>query len=358
MLLSFAQANLLLAVVQVGYAVLNVVQAYVLVDLHADEFGFQFVKSCIGSTCFLILLYSKEQRFCEQISFIWSDDFFYVFMSCCVSLAIFELSLIVAMNDLGPTMVAIGIASSGSVAYIVNIVANIEQPTLIKFFSSTVTVSGAIMAIYFTWADTQSENVVRGAIAMGSMILSLVSFFTLQKFLYPTFSVMFVTGCTLFTSCSLTLVVALIWGSFTLPYSNSEFLACLLYSSLIGQFTLSLGTNSANQVLSAPMILLYSGMQPIFTPLLDICRTCYFPASSGECAFPDLRILFAALLVTCGLCLYAWGEYESQMMQKQNGGYARLEKFEPTPSQRSKESPSRVHKSYIRTPTATITEEI
>jgi len=323
--LSFVQANYILFLTQIGYAILNVVQAYVLVDLGNNEFGWQFAKTILGSSCFLILLAAREKRLCEQIKLIWSNDYFYFFIFCCISLSMFELSLIITMNDLGPTMVAIGIACTGSVSYMINIIARIESPALIKVFGSTITVSGACLAIYFCWSDSESQNAVKGAIAMGTMIFSMVAFFTLQKFLYPTFTVVFVTGSTFFTSCFLMFFAVLAAGTFDIQYTDYTVLGCLFYSSVIGQFLLYIATNSANQVLSSPMILLYTGLQPIMTPFFDICRTCYFPQSSGDCALPEIRILFAALLVTCGLCLYAWGEYEMTPSDIEGGSYTQLE---------------------------------
>ena len=44
------------------------------------------------------------------------------------------------------------------------------------------------ISYYNIGEDTHNQNTVRGAVAMGIMIISMVSFFTLQKFLYPTFT--------------------------------------------------------------------------------------------------------------------------------------------------------------------------
>merc|ERR1719492_119202 len=95
------------------------------------------------------------------------------------------------------------------------------------------------------------------------------------------------------------------WQEFYFYWDDWQSVCCLFYSSFIGQFFLYITSNAANLVLSAPMICLYQGLQPIGTPFLMLLRLCFFPDNHDMCVIPTTQILIAAFLVTLGLSLFA-----------------------------------------------------
>merc|ERR1719317_615694 len=97
-----------------------------------------------------------------------------------------------------------------------------------------------------------------------------------QKKLYPDYTVTFVTTFTLLMACLFMLVACLIYDKLDIFWDDPQTIYCLFYSGFVGQFILYIASNSANVVLSAPMICLYQGIQPIATPWLDMIRLCYF----------------------------------------------------------------------------------
>jgi len=133
-----------------------------------------------------------------------------------------------------------------------------------------------------------------------------------QKELYPTFSVIFVTTLTLWVACVFMFLTVIAWTrQFSIHWGDWKTLACLLYSAFVGQFLLYITSNASNKALSAPMICLAAGIQPIATPWMDLIRLCQFPdVHSGECEYPPRAILFCCFMVVLGLGLFAWGEYE------------------------------------------------
>lgn len=318
--LSFAQANIILFLTQFGFAGLNVAQVYAIVDIGNEQLAFQFFKTCLGSLLFLFLLILTDRdRILEQAKQTFTKQFAGTFLICCVCLAVFEVSLIITLTDLGATMVSIGISCTGGVAYILNLVLGIEKVLSKKLIGSLLTVGGACLAVKVTWFSSDQKDRGVGVIAMVLMIFSMVGYYMFQKKLYPDYTVTFVTTFTLLTACLFMFIGCLIYGTLTIHWSDSQTWYCLIYSGFIGQFLLYIASNSANVVLTAPMICLYQGIQPIVTPWLDMIRLCEFPRANGEfenCETPPNGILLAAFMVAIGLGVYGWGESDSMKRQQ------------------------------------------
>eukprot|EP00492_Amphilonche_elongata_P003663 TRINITY_DN4013_c0_g1_i1.p1 TRINITY_DN4013_c0_g1~~TRINITY_DN4013_c0_g1_i1.p1 ORF type:complete len:140 (-),score=10.05 TRINITY_DN4013_c0_g1_i1:83-469(-) len=102
-------------------------------------------------------------------------------------------------------------------------------------------------------------------------------------------------------------------------------LCCLLYSAFVGQFLLYITSNASNKALSAPMICLAAGVQPITTPWIDVIRLCHWTDNNELCRYPPQEILFCCFMVVLGLALFAWGEHDIlEEFGRHNPNYSRF----------------------------------
>jgi len=321
-MLTFRTANLALFMAQVGFSILTVLQSYALDELENEELPFQLYKSVIGMGLFLIYLTITEEDVMKNFREILSVHM-RPFLICSISLAALEIGIICAISWLGPSIFAIGITSAGSVSYGINMILGKEYFSLKKVSGAALTILGAAFATIFCWIYDDSSYLFEGSIAIIVVIFGCYGYYETQKELYVKFSVVFVAASTFIFATLIQVLVAACAQSFSLRTDTSTILI-LAYSSICGNFLFYIWCNAANEVLSSSLVILYGGLQPTFTPFLDIVRTCYFPKvddEDQECSVP-YWILAATAIVILGLVLYSLDERD---ILKSNMNYGTME---------------------------------
>jgi len=310
-MLSFWSAIFALVLTNIGFTGLTVISYYALVDLGNDVFPNQLWRTIIGSTCFFLYGLATGEKYREQLKFAFTEDL-YLFLICSFCICCVEIGIILSISWTGPSIFAIGLSCTGPIAYLMSYIMGLETVIPLKVLGTIVSVGAAIFAVLSEQSNL-GDDIILGVISLSITVVCLAGYSVTQKFMYPKYTVVFVTTTTLVVAnfpllvcCGLTSTWNMHWGD-----ANYETLWCVLYSGIIGQFMLYLISNSAVEVLSSSMVGLFGGIQPVLSPWVDVLRTCYFDQVAEEdrsCAMPPWEILLAAGGVLLGLLLYSWGE--------------------------------------------------
>jgi len=310
--LSFLQANLLIFFTQVGFAGLNTAQFYATVALGNTEIFFQFMKTFFGSLLFIIwtLFVDGPNSIGKQLSMAVREDL-KSFVACSMFLATAEIGIIYSIEWMGVNIFSLGFACLGPVSYVICWTLGMERFILEKALGTVIAVGAVIWAVQATWISGLKIKIFQGGICIVVTVFTFCGYYILQKPLYKKYTVSFVTTASLLTACSFMGIVCLINTQLKevhLDWDDTRMWLCLVYSFFIGQFFLYLTSNASNRVLSASMVCLYSGVQPVVNPWIDLIRTCYFPDIEHTCDIPDYQIIVAGVIVVIGLFIYSMGE--------------------------------------------------